>query len=56
LNWAEQLLHSRTEVHGARSFLVVTHPSTNRDRRDLTSVNEPLSYYIALVTTAHLYE
>jgi hypothetical protein len=32
-----------TEVHSAQSSLAVTHPSTNRGRRDLTSVNEPLS-------------
>ena len=32
-----------TEVHSARSSLAVTHPSTNRGRRDLTSVNKPLS-------------
>jgi len=28
----------RAEVHGARSFLVVTHPSTNRGRHALTSL------------------
>jgi hypothetical protein len=33
----------RTQVCGARSFLAVTHPSTNRGRRCLTSANEPLS-------------
>ena len=33
--------------------MVVTHSSTNRGRRDLTTVNEPLSY-IALVATANL--
>jgi len=30
----------RTQVHSAQSFLVVTHPSTNRARRYLTSVTE----------------
>ena len=30
----------RTQVHSAQCSLVVTHPSTNRDRRDLTTVNE----------------
>ena len=34
-----------TEVHSARSFLVVTHPSTNRGRRNLTSANESLSQH-----------
>jgi len=33
----------RTQVHGARSSLVVTDSSTNRSRRALTSVNVPLS-------------
>jgi len=33
----------QTQVHSARSLLVVTHPSTNRCRRALTSVNVPLS-------------
>jgi hypothetical protein len=33
----------RTQVYGTRSFLVVTHPGTNRGRRCLTSVNELLS-------------
>jgi len=32
-----------TQVHSARSSLVVTHLSTNRGRRALTSVNVPLS-------------
>jgi len=30
----------RTQVHSAQSSLVVTHPSTNRGRRYLTSVTE----------------
>jgi len=34
----------RSQVHGARSSLTVTHPSANRGRRCLTSVNVPLSY------------
>jgi len=38
----------RTQVHSAQSSLVVTHPSINRSRRALTSMNGPLSY-IALV-------
>jgi len=33
-----------TQVHSAWSSLMVTHPSTNRSRRSLTSINEPLSY------------
>jgi hypothetical protein len=33
----------RTQVHSTRLFLAVTHPSINRGRRALTSVNEPLS-------------
>jgi len=33
----------RTQVHSARSSLVVTHPSTNRGIRCLISVNVPLS-------------
>jgi hypothetical protein len=33
----------RTQVHSARLSLAVTHPSINRGRRALTSVNEPLS-------------
>jgi len=33
----------RTQVHSAQSSLTVTHPSTNRSRRDLTSVNVPLN-------------
>ena len=32
-----------TQVYSAHCPLVVTHPSTNRDRRDLTTVNESLS-------------
>jgi hypothetical protein len=32
----------RTQVHSARHSLAVTHPSINRGRRALTSVNEPL--------------
>ena len=30
----------RTQVHIAQFSLGVTHPSINRDRRDLTTVNE----------------
>jgi len=30
----------RTQVHSAKSSLAVTHPSTNRARRYLTSVTE----------------
>jgi len=33
----------RTQVHSARSSLTVTHKSTNRNRRCLTSVSVPLS-------------
>jgi len=33
----------RTQVHSAQSFLAVTHPSTNRARRYLTSVTESSS-------------
>jgi len=33
----------RTQVHSARSSLTATHPSTNRGRRCLTSVNVSLS-------------
>jgi len=33
----------RTQVHSTRSSLTVTHPSTNRGQRCLTSVNVPLS-------------
>jgi len=33
----------RTHAHSAPSSLTVTHPSTNRGRRCLTSVNVPLS-------------
>lgn len=33
-------------VCGTRSFLALTHPSTNRGRRCSTAVNEPLSYSI----------
>ena len=33
----------RTNGHSAQSSLVVTHPSTNRGRRALTTVNESLS-------------
>jgi hypothetical protein len=32
----------RTQLHSARPSLAVTHPSINRGRRALTSVNEPL--------------
>jgi len=32
----------RTQVHSAQSSLTVTHPSTNRGRRCITSVNVPL--------------
>jgi len=40
-----QMVHTdeRTQVHTARSSLAVTHPSTNRGRRCLTSMNVPLS-------------
>jgi len=34
----------RKQVHSAQSSLTVTHPSTNRGRRCLTSVNVPQSY------------
>jgi len=34
----------RTQVHSARSSMTVNHPSTNRGRRCLTSVNMPPSY------------
>jgi hypothetical protein len=37
----------------AQSSLMVTHPSTNRDRRRLTSVDELLSF-IVLIATADL--
>jgi hypothetical protein len=30
----------RTQVHSAQPSLAVTHPSTNRDRRNLTSMNK----------------
>jgi len=33
----------QTQGHSARSSLTVTHPSTNRGRRCLTSVNVPLN-------------
>jgi len=33
----------RTQVHSAQSSLTITHPSTNRGRRYLISVNVPLS-------------
>jgi len=33
----------RPPVHSTQSFLVVNHPSTNRGRRALASVNVPLS-------------
>ena len=33
----------RTQAYSAQSSLVVSHPSTNRGRRCLTSVNVPLS-------------
>jgi len=33
----------RTQVHSTRSYLTVTHPSTNRGQHCLTSVNVPLS-------------
>jgi hypothetical protein len=33
----------RTQVRSARLSLAVTHPSINRGRRALTSVNEPLN-------------
>jgi len=40
-------IDERTQIHKAWSSLMVTHPSTNRGRRCLTSVNVPL----ALVAT-----
>jgi len=33
----------RTQVHNAQSSLVVTHQSTNRGRRAVTSASVPLS-------------
>jgi len=38
-------IHSdkRTQVHGAQSSLVVTHPSTNQGRSASTAVKVPLS-------------
>jgi hypothetical protein len=38
----------RTQVHSARPSLAVTHPSTNRGRRALTSVNETVSEAVYL--------
>ena len=38
--------NERTQVHSAQSFLVVTHPGTNRARRLLTSVTESPSKHI----------
>lgn len=35
----------KTKIHSARSSLVDTHPSTNRGRPDLTTLNEPPSQY-----------
>jgi len=42
--WKQIKVHTdeRTLVHSARSFLVVTYPSTNRGQRCLTLVNVPL--------------
>jgi len=38
------LTDERTQVHIARSSLMVTHPSNNRGRRCWASVNMPLRY------------
>jgi len=46
--------HERTQVHSARSFLAVTHPSTNRARRYLTSVTEsPSKHWSPPRTSVH---
>jgi len=42
----------QTQVHSARSSLTVTHPSTSRGRRCLTSVNGATE--LALVATVSL--
>jgi len=47
-----QITDERTQVHSAQFSLVVTHPSTNRARRYLTSVTE--SHEQALFATADL--
>jgi len=43
--WSHIKVHTdeRTQFHSTWSHLVVTHASTNRGRRALTSVNMPLS-------------
>jgi len=45
----------RTQVHSARSFLTVTHPSTNRGRRCLTSVNVPCTEVALVATVTYIY-
>jgi len=43
-------LYERTQIHSAQPCLVVTHPSTNRCWRAITSVNVQLSYIVLLAT------
>jgi len=46
-SFTDRSSHRRTDpAHSARSSLVVTHPSIDRGRRNLTLVNESLSYSI----------
>jgi len=55
-SWSQIQVHTdeRTHVHNARSSLVVTHPSTNRGRRALTSGNVPFSALAAASWNASL--
>jgi len=49
--------NERTQVHSAQSSLVVTHPSTNRGRRYLTSVTEsPNKHWSPLRTFNKLHQ
>jgi len=43
----------RTQVHSARSSLVVTHPSTNRGWSCLTSVNVSFRFFALIATVSH---
>jgi len=45
-NFESTSIDERTQVYSAQSFLVVTHPSTNRGRHALTVINVPLSFSI----------
>jgi len=45
----------RTQVHSARSSLMVTHPSTNQGRRCLINFSEHANELALVATVTHIY-